>query len=249
MPTEREKQAEKDRVTRISGFRVGYHDFLAEVDLDALKRRNDRWEAEHRHQSLLDRKTEELIRIAAYVAMRNPPHHIQIHVHSAHKAGATPEEIYQVIDNVGGWAGGAARQNGMEAWRLVFRPDLPTIERVVELTDDSFGRGGEQAERVATRRSWMRPLAEYWFSRPVRHDARADAGWEASTGYRNRRSSCKRVRRRSSAAPGGRSPRADWSLPFTPLHMTVLPTTVWDDRDESLHPGATSAASESASER
>ena len=54
--------------------------------------------------------------------------------------GATPEEIYQVIDSVGGWAGGAARQNGMEAWRLVFRPDLPTIERVVELTDNSFAR-------------------------------------------------------------------------------------------------------------
>ena len=140
MATEREKQAEKDRVTRISGFRVGYHDFLAEVDLEALKRRNDRWEAEHRHQSLLDRKTEELIRIAAYVAMRNPPHHIQIHVHAAHKAGATPEELYQVIDSAGGWAGGAARQNGMEAWRLVFRPDLPTIARVVELTDDSFER-------------------------------------------------------------------------------------------------------------
>ena len=96
MPTESEKQAEKERVTRISGFRVGYHDFLAEVDLEALKRRNDRWEAEHRHQSLLDRKTEELIRIAAYVAMRNPSHHIQIHVHSAHKAGATPEEIYHI---------------------------------------------------------------------------------------------------------------------------------------------------------
>ena len=122
MATEREKQAEKDRVTRISGFRVGYHDFLAEVDLEALKRRNDRWEAEHRHQSLLDRKTEELIRIAA------------------HKAGATPEALYQVIDSAGGWAGGAARQNGMEAWRRVFRPDLPPIDRVVELTDDSFER-------------------------------------------------------------------------------------------------------------
>ena len=43
MPTESEKQAEKERVTRISGSRVGYHDFLAEVDLDALKKRNDRW--------------------------------------------------------------------------------------------------------------------------------------------------------------------------------------------------------------
>lgn len=86
----------------------------------------------------LDRKTTELVRIAAYVAMRNPVYHIQIHVHSAHKAGATPEEIYEVIDNVGGWAGGAARLNGMEAWRLVFRPDIPSIARVVELSDDSF---------------------------------------------------------------------------------------------------------------
>jgi hypothetical protein len=37
MPTESEKQGEKERVTRISGFRVGYHDLLAEVDLEALR--------------------------------------------------------------------------------------------------------------------------------------------------------------------------------------------------------------------
>ena len=52
--------------------------------------------------------------------------------------GATPEEIYRVIDEAGGRAGGAARQNGMEAWRLVFRPDLPTLFQVVDLTDDSL---------------------------------------------------------------------------------------------------------------
>jgi len=28
----------------------------------------------------------------------------------------------------------------MEAWRRVFRPDLPPIDRVVELTEDSFER-------------------------------------------------------------------------------------------------------------
>ena len=135
MSTESEKQAERERVVRNSGFRVGMHDFLAEVDPDALKARNDHWEADHHNQSLLDRKTEELIRIAAYVAMRNPVYHIQIHVHAAHKAGATPEEIYEVIDQAGGWAGGAAKQNGMEAWRIIFRPDLPTLFRVSELGD------------------------------------------------------------------------------------------------------------------
>ena len=64
--------------------------------------------------------------------------HIQIHIHAAHEAGATPEEIYTHIDRIDEWAGGAARHNGMEAWRLVFRPDLPPIIRVVELTSDSF---------------------------------------------------------------------------------------------------------------
>ena len=138
MPTEAEKQAEKERVTRISGFRVSAHDFAAEVDLDALKARNNKWEAEHSHLSREERKHEELRRIAGYVAMRNPVYHIQIHVHAAHGAGATAEEIYGVINEAGGWAGGAARQNGMEAWRLVFRPDLPSLLQIVELTDDSL---------------------------------------------------------------------------------------------------------------
>jgi alkylhydroperoxidase/carboxymuconolactone decarboxylase family protein YurZ len=133
MPSESEKQAERDRVLQNSGFRVGMHDFLSEVDLDALKGRNNGWESDHGGQSLVDRKTEELIRIAGYVCMRNPVYHIQIHVHAAHQAGATAEEIYSVIKMAGSWAGGTAVQNGMEAWRLVFRPDLPTIFRVSDL--------------------------------------------------------------------------------------------------------------------
>jgi hypothetical protein len=52
MPIEEEKQGEKERVTKISCFRVGMHAFLAEVDLTALKGRNNHWEADHRGQSL-----------------------------------------------------------------------------------------------------------------------------------------------------------------------------------------------------
>jgi len=140
MPTEEEKQRELRRVTKLSGFRAGTHDFLAETNFEKLKKRNDRWEAEHRNQSLADRKMEEFIRIAAYVAMKNSVPHIQIHVHAAHEAGATPEEIYNLIELVGSWTSGDATQNGMEAWRLVFRPELPTIFRVVELTSESFNK-------------------------------------------------------------------------------------------------------------
>ena len=140
MPTKKEKQAELKRVTKIGGFRVGLHDFWAEVDFDHLKQRNDRWEARQRSQSRLDRKIEEFIRIAAYVALRHPVPMIQIHVHAAHQAGATPEEIYDIIDSVGNWAGNAAKVNGWEAWRLVFRPDIPTLLRVVETMTDSLNK-------------------------------------------------------------------------------------------------------------
>src|SRR6266404_708257 len=107
MPTEREKQAEKERVTKISGFRVGYHDLLAEIDLPALKARNDRWEAEHQHMTREERKQDELYRMVAYIG--------------------------------GGKASGhESYQTALEAWRLVFMPDFPTVFRIVELTEDSF---------------------------------------------------------------------------------------------------------------
>ena len=138
MPSKKEIQAELKRVTKICGFRVGYHDFCAAVDLDELKTRNDRWEKRVSKQSLEERKVSELLRLAVYVALRHPIPMIVIHVHAAHQAGATKEELYELMDNVGSWAGNASRMTGLEAWRLVFRPDIPTLLRVVGLTRDSF---------------------------------------------------------------------------------------------------------------
>src|SRR5687768_16219229 len=140
MPTKKEKKTELKRVTQIGAIRVGLHDFWVEMDFDALRARNDRWEARQRKQSRQDRKVEEFIRIAAYVALCHSVPMIQIHVHAAHQAGATPEEIYDVIHNVGNWAGNAAELKGMEAWRLTFRPDIPTLFRVVEMTGDTLNK-------------------------------------------------------------------------------------------------------------
>ena len=127
-----EKRVELDRVIQ-RGYRHGLHEFLAEVDLDSLKHSNDRWESSHAKQSALDRKTDELLRIGVNIALRTPAPHIQIHMHAARKAGATPEEIMEVVDRVSRWVGNAAQHIGLEAWRATFRPDLPPIERVAEL--------------------------------------------------------------------------------------------------------------------
>jgi alkylhydroperoxidase/carboxymuconolactone decarboxylase family protein YurZ len=126
------KEAELERTTRLRGFRYGLHDFLAEVDLNALKAVNDHVEANYVNESLLDRRTKELLIMVACVAQGDLVSHLQIHMHAAHKAGATPEEIMEALNLVGSWIG-IRRVLGLEAWRATFRPDIPTIDRVVEL--------------------------------------------------------------------------------------------------------------------
>src|SRR5262245_16844680 len=129
-----DKEKELERVTRLSGFRYGTHEFFAEVDLEGLKERNDRVEANHlKGKSHLDVKTEELLHVATNIAARAPASHIQVHIHAAHKAGATPEEIMEVVNRAARWVGQVARHNGLEAWRATFRPDIGPIDRIVEL--------------------------------------------------------------------------------------------------------------------
>jgi hypothetical protein len=138
--TEEEKQAEKERVTRISGFRVTAHDVTAEIDPDALKARNDRWEEVHGKMTRQERMEEELQRAMVYVGAGKAPEHIAIHVHMAHECGATKEYLLERLRKAASWGGAAeGNQAALEAWRIVFRPDLPSVSptRIVELTSDS----------------------------------------------------------------------------------------------------------------
>jgi hypothetical protein len=137
---EEEKQAEKERVTKISGFRVAAQDLLAEIDPDALKARNDRWEAEHGKMTRQQRMEEELQKAMVYVGAGKAPAHIAIHIHMAHACGATKEYLLNRMLKAAQWGGAAeGNQSALEAWRIVFRPDLPPVfpTRIIELTSDS----------------------------------------------------------------------------------------------------------------
>ena len=115
MPTELEKELE--RTTALRGFRYGLHDFVAAVGgVAALKRHNDNTQATYLKRGLIDRKTKELLIIVACVASGDLVSHIQIHMHAARKAGATPEEVMEALDLVGGWIG-IRKAVGVEAWR------------------------------------------------------------------------------------------------------------------------------------
>lgn len=134
--TEREADIEREleRASQLRGFRYGLHDFLANVGgPEALKKHNDNSMANYLKEGLLDRKTKELLIVVACVAQKDRVTHVQLHMHAARKAGATPEEILEALDKVGIYIGAVAKIGGLEAWRATFRPDLPTIDRVVEL--------------------------------------------------------------------------------------------------------------------
>ena len=64
-----EQEAELERTTRLRGFRYGLHDFLAELDLHALKAVNDHVEADYVNESLLDRRTKELLIISRWTEL------------------------------------------------------------------------------------------------------------------------------------------------------------------------------------
>lgn len=106
---------------------------MAEVDLAALKAVNDHVEATYIGTTELDRKTKELPILVGCIAQQDLVSHMQIHMHAANKAGCSPEEMMEVIDLVAGWVGNIAKINALEGWRATFRPDIPTIDRGVEL--------------------------------------------------------------------------------------------------------------------
>lgn len=129
MPNELEEELE--RTTQARGFRYGLHDFLAAVGgVEALRHHNEA--RNYGKPGLIDRKTKELLMVVAQSAFGSPGALIQCHIHAAHKAGATPEEILEALESVRG-AIGNRYIFGLEAWRATFRPDVPTIDRVVEL--------------------------------------------------------------------------------------------------------------------
>jgi len=132
MPVDLEQELK--RTTELRGFRYGLHDFVAQVKgADALKKHNDATEANYLKKGTLDRKTKELAIVVACVALKDSAAHLRCHMHAAQNAGATPEEMLELIELVGRWTDSVATINGLEAWRAAFRPDVPTIDRVVEL--------------------------------------------------------------------------------------------------------------------
>jgi alkylhydroperoxidase/carboxymuconolactone decarboxylase family protein YurZ len=130
-----ERERELERTTELRGFRSGLHDLFAEVDLDELRKTNDRVEANYTNPaaSLLDRRTRELVILGACMGQSADPSHLQMHMHAAVKDGSSEQEIWELIKLLKPTIGATAMTRAYEAWRAAFRPELPAVDRIVEL--------------------------------------------------------------------------------------------------------------------
>jgi alkylhydroperoxidase/carboxymuconolactone decarboxylase family protein YurZ len=123
----REKKASFERSLKTRGFRFGLHKVWAEADWEFQKKHEEWVEFVYLKERNLDRRVKELVICAIIASLKSLPEHIVSHINAAVKAGATPDEVIEVFELCGHWGGTLAQANALEAWRRVFRPELPGV--------------------------------------------------------------------------------------------------------------------------
>ena len=133
---EARKQELWERVLKHRGFAFGAEKILAEADWEFAQKLEEWIAFVYLSERYIVRREKELIIIGIVASLRSPPEVIHAHISAAVAAGATKEEIINIIEFVGQWAGLVARDNALEAWRRAFAPQMPAgIE--LTLTGDS----------------------------------------------------------------------------------------------------------------
>ena len=130
MTTDKERMIEE--ITAEWGIRYGMLDFFAEIDPESLKGAYGQITSDSTEVGLIDRKTRRFLIITAMIAEHAEAHHLQVNMRAGVDSGATAEEMLEVINILEPWVGYVARNKALEAWRQTFRPDIPTINRVIE---------------------------------------------------------------------------------------------------------------------
>ena len=120
-----EKEALLERSLKTRGFRFGLHKVWAEADWEFHKKHEEWVEFCYLKERNLDRRVKELLACGILAAVKARTEPIVSHIRAAVKAGATKEEVIEVFELCGHWAGTPTQANGLEAWRQVFAPDLP----------------------------------------------------------------------------------------------------------------------------
>lgn len=116
------KQEYIDKMFAQRGFVADMHKFMALTDFAYLQKANELAEVAYTSQRLLDRKTKELVFIAISAMHGTDRDHLKLHIHAALRAGATPQEILEVLEILGLAAGQMTLRFGLDVWAEVVKP-------------------------------------------------------------------------------------------------------------------------------
>ncbi len=112
-------------MARTRGYVLDYHKVLVAEDLPFIRSLNELLAVAYTDQRRLDRKTKELIFIAALTALGAGKDHIKAHIEVAKRHGATKEEILELLEMLALPCGVPKFMLGYEAWTESF-----TVRRV-----------------------------------------------------------------------------------------------------------------------
>ncbi len=112
-------------MARTRGYVLDYHKVLVAEDLPFIRSLNELLAVAYTDQRRLDRKTKELIFIAALTALGAAKDHIKAHIEVAKRHGATKEEILELLEMLALPCGVPKFMLGYEAWTESF-----TVRRV-----------------------------------------------------------------------------------------------------------------------
>ncbi len=116
-----ERQAYLQKMEKERGYLLDFHKVLAEEDFEFLKSYDALLQSAYLNtETDTDRRTKELILIAALVAVRSPSEHIRTHMRTAKQLGATKKEILEVLEMCLPPAGLPAFMEGFAIWREVY---------------------------------------------------------------------------------------------------------------------------------
>jgi 4-carboxymuconolactone decarboxylase len=131
-------QALLDEIEAKRGYVLDMHRVLAEHDPDFLRGYETLIDAAYARDGALDRRTKEFVYVAALVALSAPRPQVVAHMEAALEAGATPEELLQVVEQLMPPRRGAAVHRGARG----VGPSVSKGERVSEpRTDKRHSRG------------------------------------------------------------------------------------------------------------
>lgn len=120
-----EEQEYLREMAKTRGYVLDYHKVLVAEDLPFLRSLNNFLAASYTDQRRLDRKTKELIFIAALTALGASKGHIKSHIEVAKQQGATKEEVLELLELLALPCGVPKFMLGYEAWSESF-----TVRRI-----------------------------------------------------------------------------------------------------------------------